>query len=65
MKRIYFFFFFALVCHCLHAQPAFVKDSLDAYITKGMKDWSIPGLAIVIVKDGQIVLMKGYGVRAT
>jgi CubicO group peptidase (beta-lactamase class C family) len=28
-----------------------------------MKDWNIPGLAIVIVKDGKIVVMKGYGVR--
>ncbi len=26
-------------------------------------DWSIPGLAIVIVKDGKIILQKGYGVR--
>ena len=44
------------------AQPAFIKDSLDAYITKGMSDWQIPGLAIAIVKDGKVVLMKGYGV---
>ncbi|MDE3214007.1 MAG: beta-lactamase family protein, partial [Bacteroidota bacterium] len=44
-------------------QPAFVTDSLDAYIQKGMKQWDIPGLAIVIVKDGKIVVMKGYGVR--
>jgi CubicO group peptidase (beta-lactamase class C family) len=45
------------------AQPQFVKDSLDSYIQQGMKDWNIPGLAIAIVKDGQVVVMKGYGVR--
>ena len=28
-----------------------------------MKDWNVPGLSIVIVKDGQVVFMKGYGVR--
>ena len=28
-----------------------------------MRQWDVPGLAIVIVKDGKIVLMKGYGVR--
>jgi len=28
-----------------------------------MKDWNIPGLAIVIVKDDKVVVMKGYGVR--
>src|SRR4249920_1800489 len=47
----------------LQAQPPFVKDSLDNYIHKGMQDWDIPGLAIVIVKDGKVALMKGYGVR--
>jgi len=46
----------------LQAQPAFIKDSLNAYIEQGMKDWNIPGLAIAIVKDGNVVVMKGYGV---
>lgn len=45
------------------SQPAFIKDSLDNYIQQGLKDWQIPGLAIVIVKDGKIVVEKGYGVR--
>ncbi|MBL0744400.1 serine hydrolase [Chryseolinea lacunae] len=43
--------------------PSFITDSLDAYIQKGIVDWNIPGLAIVVVKDGKIVTMKGYGVR--
>jgi len=43
--------------------PPFVKDSIDNYIQKGLKDWNLPGLAVVIVKDGQTVLLKGYGVR--
>ena len=46
----------------LQAQPVFIKDSLNAYIEQGMKDWNIPGLAIAIVKDGNVVVMKGYGV---
>ncbi len=45
-------------------QPAFITDSLDQYIRRGMKDWDISGLAIVIVKDGKPVLMKGYGQTA-
>ena len=28
-----------------------------------MKSWGVPGLAIAIVKDGQVVLAKGYGLR--
>ncbi|MFY7965059.1 MAG: serine hydrolase [Chitinophagaceae bacterium] len=45
------------------AQPSFIKDSLDSYIKDGMKDWSIPGLAITVVHDGNIVTKKGYGVK--
>jgi CubicO group peptidase (beta-lactamase class C family) len=43
--------------------PSFVSDSLDKYIERGMKQWQIPGLAIAIVKDGKVILSKGYGVR--
>lgn len=44
--------------------PVFITDSLDAYVRRGMKQWEIPGLAIVIVKDGKVVLSKGFGQRA-
>ena len=44
-------------------QPSFIKDSLENYIRKGMQDWDIPGLAIAIIKDGQPVLIKGFGVK--
>ncbi len=43
--------------------PSFIKDSLDSYIERGMKQWQIPGLAITIVKDGKVVAIKGFGVR--
>jgi CubicO group peptidase (beta-lactamase class C family) len=45
------------------AQPSFVKDSIDRYISQGLKEWNLPGLSVVVVKDGEVVLMKGYGVR--
>src|SRR5438094_10583310 len=28
-----------------------------------MKDWRVPGLAIVVVQGGSVRFMKGYGVR--
>jgi len=43
-------------------QSARLND-LDAYISKSVKDWKVPGLAIAIVKDGQVVFSKGYGIR--
>lgn len=43
--------------------PSFITDSLDSYIARSMKDWQIPGMSVCIIKDGEIVLMKGYGVK--
>ena len=43
--------------------PSFITDSLDSYIERGMAQWQIPGLAIAIVKDGKVILSKGYGVK--
>jgi CubicO group peptidase (beta-lactamase class C family) len=49
----------------LLAQPTFVRDSLDAYIVREMQKWRVPGLAVAIVKDGQIVKLRGYGIKHT
>jgi CubicO group peptidase (beta-lactamase class C family) len=43
--------------------PSFVKDSLDNYVTKALTDWQIPGIAVCIIKNGKVVVMKGYGVK--
>src|SRR5215475_5011276 len=67
MKRFCLFLILPLLVFFATAQPksepSFISDSLDAYIQKGLKDWNLPGLAVVIVKDGKIVWMKGYGIR--
>lgn len=36
---------------------------LDTYIRDGMKQWSIPGLAIAVIKDDAVVYMSGFGTR--
>src|SRR6266478_6639906 len=36
---------------------------LDAFVARSMKTFGVPGLAIAIVKDGKVVMSKGYGVR--
>jgi CubicO group peptidase (beta-lactamase class C family) len=64
MKKIIPFVLFVLFfSKAFGQQPAFITDSLDRYIARGLKDWDLPGLSIVIVKDGQVVLQKGYGYR--
>lgn len=42
------------------------KDPLagfDEWVETIRKEWKIPGVAVAIVKDGQIVHVKGYGLR--
>jgi CubicO group peptidase (beta-lactamase class C family) len=38
-------------------------QEFDAYVQKAVKEWEVPGLAVVVVKDGNVLLSKGYGVR--
>lgn len=45
------------------AAQAPAPAQLDAYFTQVIKDWNVPGMAVAIVKDGKVVLAKGYGVR--
>lgn len=67
MKRIFFFLLIAYVCYASPAcaqtdVPSFVKDSLDAYVTRSMREAEVPGIAVAIIKDGQVTL-KTYGVK--
>src|SRR5690606_34381130 len=39
------------------------EQQLDELLAKALEDYNVPGMAIAIVKDGEVVLSKGYGVR--
>ncbi len=43
------------------AQPRPLQG-LDAYVEKAIKDWEVPGLALVVVKGDSVVYARGYGV---
>lgn len=47
----------------LAAQTPTPLKGFDAYVQHVMRQWQIPGLAVAIVKDGHVVLSRGYGVR--
>ena len=43
----------------------FNKDeAISNYFEKTLKDFNLPGAAVAIVKDGEVVFMKGFGVRS-
>jgi CubicO group peptidase (beta-lactamase class C family) len=55
----------ALIFVCpasLQAQNAPTAD-LDSYVARVMKAFDVPGLSVGVVKDGKVVVVKGYGVR--
>ena len=43
--------------------PAEPFPGLDAYVTKAMADWKIPGLALAVVRNDSVLYTKGYGIR--
>ena len=38
-------------------------EGFDAFVEGALKTWNVPGVAVAIVKDGEVVLAKGYGLR--
>jgi CubicO group peptidase (beta-lactamase class C family) len=50
----------ALLAFPAAAQTA---DTFDRYVEQAMAAWETPGLSIAVVKDGAVVMAKGYGVR--
>ncbi|MCJ8208298.1 serine hydrolase [Mucilaginibacter sp. RS28] len=69
MKKGYSIFLGLMLCLSSGVQAQhinrnkFIPDSLDNYINRALTNWRIPGVAVGIVKDGKIVLMKGYGIK--
>ena len=43
------------------ADPALAD--FDKFVEAELKKWNTPGVAITVVKDGKVILMKGYGLR--
>jgi CubicO group peptidase (beta-lactamase class C family) len=47
----------------LAAQRTALPRDLDRTVARVMQTFEVPGLALAIVRDGQVLLAKGYGVR--
>ncbi|MFT3933493.1 MAG: serine hydrolase [Chitinophagaceae bacterium] len=67
--------FFTLTAACLlvfHFLQAQKKDdntktiaAFDDYVKKALPLWQTPGISIAVVKDGNVVFKKAYGLRET
>ncbi|HEY4555974.1 MAG TPA: serine hydrolase, partial [Lysobacter sp.] len=36
---------------------------LDAFVERARREFDVPGIAVAVVKDGRVVLQRGYGLR--
>jgi len=60
MSKITIFVFCLGVALNAKAQVDWKRD-IDPTILKGMRQWQVPGLAIVIVQDGKVAYANSFG----
>jgi CubicO group peptidase (beta-lactamase class C family) len=54
------------LCSVLLARPAFAEPTIDAarmdaHVRATMEDWAVPGIAVAIVRDGEIAHLAAFG----
>src|SRR6188474_3379620 len=59
MKRLLILALLLLAAPAASQAPS----DLDAWVQRTMTAFEVPGLSLAVVKDGQVVVAKGYGVR--
>jgi CubicO group peptidase (beta-lactamase class C family) len=45
------------------AQAGTLPDSIDAVVARIMAEWRVPGVVVVVVRDGATLVNRGYGTR--
>lgn len=53
----------AILFAAANVANAQLTAAYDAYVTKAMADFKVPGLAIAVVRNDSVIFMKGYGTR--
>lgn len=52
----------ALLLTTIFSNAQITEAKLDDVVQRTMKNFNVPGIAVAIVKDGKVVISKGYGV---
>ena len=61
MKKILAFSLMLLTCIATWSQPL-KSDEIDRLVNRTLETFNVPGIAVAVIKDDQVVHMKGYGV---
>lgn len=70
-RNLFLIFFYVLLLTIANAQQTLSKKAaanpdsqlkrIDAYVLQQMKENHIPGLSLAVVREGKVILTKGYG----
>ena len=65
MKTKIFLIFFVVFSIIVFANGIFeeILPVFDSYVQENMEKWYIPGMAVGVIKDGELIFKKGYGVK--
>lgn len=54
----------ALTATSLTSQTPAPPSDIDRHVAQVMREFEVPGMSLAVVRDGRVVLAKGYGVKA-
>lgn len=63
MKKILAFSLMLLTCITAWSQPL-KSDEIDRLVNRTLETFNVPGIAVAVIKDDQVIHMKGYGVSS-
>jgi CubicO group peptidase (beta-lactamase class C family) len=52
-----------LLVRGVRADEPLNTKAVDGFVREAMKSWQVPGAALAIVRDGEVVYLQSYGVR--
>jgi CubicO group peptidase (beta-lactamase class C family) len=53
-----------LISYSLVNAQVLSNDDIDKLVGRSMKAFDVPGISVGVIKDGKVVIAKGYGVRS-
>jgi CubicO group peptidase (beta-lactamase class C family) len=65
MRKAISIFLILIFISATFAQPKLPKNlsRIDSYVSNVMQSFDVPGLGLAVVKDGKVLVARGYGVR--
>jgi CubicO group peptidase (beta-lactamase class C family) len=63
MKKILLISLLLISCLAVRTQPL-GSDEIDKLVERTLTTFNVPGIAVAVIKDDQVVHMKGYGVSS-